>query len=194
MNGAVDLSRQRFGELTVIKRSGSDKNGRAMWLCKCSCGAKKIAYGTDLRAGRVTSCGKHSRAKDPYSRGRLYWVWHSMKTRCLNESLPAFKDYGGRGIHVCSEWRDSFTAFRIWAYENGYDENAPRGSCTLDRIDNDGDYCPENCRWVSMEIQAMNKRMRDPEYWNEFVNNKILIHVYGDMSHCFFVKTKPEDY
>ena len=81
-----------------------------------------------------------------------------MKERCYNENATNFRSYGGRGIAVCEEWRDSFQAFYDWAMANGYDVTAKRGDCTLDRIDVNGNYEPSNCRWVSMKIQAHNKR------------------------------------
>ena len=89
---------------------------------------------------------------------RLYRVWASMKDRCYNPNKKEYHNYGGRGITICDEWRDDFQEFHDWAFTNGYDENAPRGACTLDRIDVNGNYCTENCRWVDMKTQNNNRR------------------------------------
>ena len=89
---------------------------------------------------------------------RIYSIWRSMIGRCFISSNSSYERYGARGIKVCDEWKYDFDAFRKWAYENGYDENALRGECTIDRINNDGNYCPENCRIVSTKIQNLNKR------------------------------------
>ena len=93
-------------------------------------------------------------------KSRLYWVWHSMKDRCYNPKATSYKHYGGRGIKVCDEWKNSFKTFYDWSYSHGYDENAPRNKCTIDRINNDGDYEPSNCRLVDAKIQASNQRKR----------------------------------
>ena len=87
-------------------------------------------------------------------------MWHSMKQRVNNPARREYKYYGARGITMCKEWFDSYEVFREWAYSNGYDENAERSKCTIDRIDVNGDYEPNNCRWVGMDIQARNKRPR----------------------------------
>ena len=89
---------------------------------------------------------------------RLRVVWKDMKSRCNNKNSGSYKDYGGRGISVCREWNENYFAFREWAYKTGYNPDAPKGECTLDRIDVDGNYCPENCRWVDMVEQYMNRR------------------------------------
>ena len=88
---------------------------------------------------------------------RLFNVWRGMKRRCHSTSDKNYDIYGGRGIAVCDEWRNNFQAFYDWAMANGYDENAPTGQCTIDRVDNDKGYSPDNCRWVDMKVQNNNK-------------------------------------
>ena len=167
---AIDLKGQKFGRLLVIERKGSNERKRALWLCKCDCGNEKIVIGDLLRNGHVKSCGcllkeyrQEKMTKHGYGKhnevDRLYRVWKGMKSRCYSKNAKSYKWYGARGIKVCDEWHD-YNNFREWAYKNGYDENAKIGECTIDRIDSDGDYCPENCRWVGMDIQLKNKHKK----------------------------------
>lgn len=176
-HNAKDLSGQRFGRLTVIKRTESmvTSNGRkyAVFECQCDCGRIKNILARALHDGGTISCGclKLEKAslrgkngdlttkKHGESKSRLYNVWSGMRQRTSDPNHHSYKNYGGRGITVCAEW-DDFSVFRDWALANGYDENAPQGKCTIDRIDNDRGYSPDNCRWVSNEVQAANKRPR----------------------------------
>ena len=159
MSKAIDLTGQRFGRLTVIERKGS-KAKNVTWLCQCDCGNQTIVRGTNLNSGHTTSCGC-LRNELCFVHGkyhtRLHYVWSSMKTRCYNPKDEHYARYGSRGITVCDAWRNDFQAFYDWAIANGYDENAPRGKCTIDRIDNDKGYYPDNCRWADMKTQNNNK-------------------------------------
>ena len=161
----IDLSGKRFGSLVAIERVGTDRNHRPTWKCVCDCGTEKIIDGSSLRRGMTVSCGcygKEQRLKSHITHRktntRLFNVWQNIKRRCYTKTNPSYKYYGERGIKVCREWLESFDAFREWSYANGYDENAPKGKCTIDRIDVNGNYEPLNCRWVSMAEQNKNKR------------------------------------
>lgn len=156
----IDLTGQRFGRLLVIRCVGRDPEGRAMWLCKCDCGNETVVHSRHLRTGATQSCGcliKEAISTHGFSKERLYSVWCDMRARCLRPGEPSYAGYGARGIKICEEWND-YPNFRLWALNAGYDPGAAKGKCTLDRIDVDGDYCPDNCRWVSVEIQNNNKR------------------------------------
>lgn len=158
MSRKYQLKGQRFGKLTVIRENGRGKSGGIAWLCQCDCGNQVTVEGHALVRGNNKSCGCSHGEKHGLSNDRLYSVWQTMKRRCDLPTSEKYKAYGGRGIKVCEEWASSFAAFRTWALENGYDYDAPYGVCTIDRIDVNGDYCPENCRWVDMATQSKNKR------------------------------------
>ena len=158
MRKLIDLTGKVFGHLTVVSRADNDKWGGARWLCRCECANFTVVAGKDLRRGKTASCGclRKERAKHRKTNTRLYKTWGSMKTRCLNSRNKAFPNYGGRGITVCDEWldkEDGFQNFYNWAIENGY-----RDDLSIDRIDNDKGYCPDNCRWSSPQTQSENRR------------------------------------
>lgn len=160
MSKVNDLTGKKFGRLTVIKRCGSNKNRRALWLCQCDCGNTKIILGNSLLSKSTLSCGcynkEHSKnihTKHSLSYTKLYKVWGGMKTRCYNPNFMYYCNYGGRGIAICKEWKDDFSNFYKWAISNGY-----REGLTIDRINNDGNYEPSNCRWITRAEQNRNQR------------------------------------
>lgn len=157
----IDLTGQRFGRLVVLRQFPTEKGEVLKWECVCDCGKTAVVKGTSLRYGSTRSCGclraEHEAPKaDAYHRQRLYGVWNGMMQRCFYKNHASYYRYGGRGITVCEEWKD-YANFRKWAYANGYDENHGTKDCSLDRINNDGDYCPENCRWVDRKTQNNNR-------------------------------------
>jgi len=161
----IDLTGERFGRLTVISRIGTDKHHKVTWFCKCDCGRTITTEGQSLRNGDTKSCGCFARQQFaiPHfthsgTHDRLYRIWAAIKQRCSNPKVKEYPNYGGRGISMNKQWSDSYETFRTWALKAGYDPNAPRSVCTIDRIDVDGPYAPWNCRWVDFKVQAHNKR------------------------------------
>ena len=145
-----------FGQWLVLSVDEKAPRGtRRYALCKCSCGNERKVACWKLKSGKSKSCGCwRSGAK---YHPRLYRVWQNMLARCSNPNNKKYQDYGARGIVVCPEWH-SFPNFVEWSYSYGYDENSEYGECTIDRIDVNGNYEPNNCRWVDLKIQGNNKR------------------------------------
>lgn len=166
---AKNMTGERFGRLTVLKPTAKRYHGQVIWLCQCDCGKTVEVNGAYMRNGDTQSCGcLHDEVASKRGKtlmrthggyhDRLHVIWSDMLTRCRNPNSKPYPRYGGRGIKVCKEWELSYQAFKDWAYSNGYDENAPYGVCTIDRIDVNGDYCPENCRFIPLAQQGRNKR------------------------------------
>lgn len=166
MNNKKDLTGKRFGKLLVLKEDGHIGE-KIAWLCKCDCGNIKRINGNNLgRSAKSCGCVKTRKLVERnlihgLHNNKLYVVWFDMKRRCKDPRDKAYKHYGGRGISVCKEWCLDFKVFYDWSQKNGY-----KDGLTLDRIDNDGNYTPDNCRWVTQKEQCRNKRT------NHFVTYK----------------------
>lgn len=147
---------ERYGKLTAI--AAQKINDRWYLECICDCGARKTIRRDHVLSGKVVSCGCYGRTLGAtntkthgMSKTPLYRTWKNMRRRCDYMRGAEYYRYGGRGIRVCNEWAN-FTAFYEWAMQNGY-----QPGLSIDRIDNDGNYCPENCRWVTSKDQALNR-------------------------------------
>ena len=157
----LDLTGQTFGDLTAIKIAGMSAQGKTLWECQCSCGKNTVVDISKLRNGHTRSCGclkykasfKHGYATRELHSKRLkeYGVWEAMRQRCQNSNNKAYKNYGGRGIQVCQRWN----SFKLFLQDMGA---RPSSQHTLERIHNDQDYCPSNCKWATRKEQQRNRR------------------------------------
>lgn len=163
MGKLKDLTGQRFGKLIVIERAENyvQPNGqkKTQWHCKCDCGNEIITVGYNLTRGVCTSCGcvrierlVQMNKTHGKSNHILFSKWEHMKDRCYNPKDKRYKNYGGRGIKICDEWLNSFESFYEWSLENGYQDGL-----SIDRIDVNGNYEPNNCRWTTWDVQCNNR-------------------------------------
>lgn len=162
MQNYQDLSGRMFGRLTVLNLAEVRKKKYRYWLCKCVCGKEKIVYADSLLSGRSVSCGcyrseqlrANNSKPDSIKKTKLYHIYLGMMTRCYNPKCNNFHLWGGKGIKVCDEWKNSYEVFRDWSMDNGYKEGL-----SIDRKENYKDYEPSNCRWITQRENSSNGKM-----------------------------------
>lgn len=158
MSNTIDRVGKRYNKLTVVEQAGFSDRREKLWKCQCDCGNYTIVKGGNLTSGAVKSCGCLRKTTKPTlkhnsSHTKLYRKWASIKRRCYTQSSKDYANYGGRGIKMCDEWKNSFECFRDWALNNGYSDEL-----TIERIDFNKDYCPDNCTWIPFNKQQENRR------------------------------------
>lgn len=156
MKKVIDITGKKYNNLTVISFYDM-KNKKSRWLCQCECGNEKVVYSTYLKNGNVKSCGclLHKKKYDIETNKkikRLQHIYYQMKQRCYDKNNPVYKYYGGRGITICNKWLKDINNFHKWAIDNGYSNDL-----TIERIDVNGNYEPNNCKWISKTQQGYNK-------------------------------------
>ena len=158
MGKKIDMIGRRYGKVVVVEETNKrDKSGTIFYLCLCDCGKQKIINGKNLRHNSTMSCGCYNlirnKKENPDYKKPLYGIYEAIKDRCNNPNNKAYKNYGGRGIKISDEW-NVFANFEKWALSNGY-----KKGLWIDRINNDGNYAPDNCKWATPKEQQNNKRV-----------------------------------
>lgn len=197
MSKREDLLGKRFGRLIVVEFYGTDNGCHALWLCKCDCGNTTIARGYDLKGGKIISCGcfwkerlvecntTHNLSK---THRKLYGEYHNMIKRCYDDNCKNYSDYGARGIKVCDEWRNDIRSF----YNDvSVLEHFEEDGYSLDRINNDGDYTPNNVKWSTIKEQNLNKRNTlKVEYNGETRTLKEWSEIFGIPYNVFYQRVR----